>query len=165
MPNTFDPRTFSQMQAGMPYASYKKTILGKVFVNVLDPFSGNPVGLLLEGTKGTDTEVIDVWNEVEDLFFRRSNKKALETGTVIKIKREEKVEPKTIEQYSDDELKEVINQRYAAFQKSLSAITSEAVLYRMQLLAEEMDKSERFIGSIKAKLADVQRQPANLAEK
>jgi len=156
MANTFDPRTFSQMQAGTPIASYKKTILGKVFISVLDPFSGNPVGMLLEGRHGTDTEVIDVWSEVEDLYFKRANKRQLETGAVIKVKREEKVEEKTIEQSSDEELKAVINQRYAAFQKTLSSIASEAVLYRMQDLAEEMDKSERILTSIKAKLADVQ---------
>ena len=65
---------YTKMQAGTPYASYKKTSLGKVFVSALDPFSGNPVGIILEGEKGDEKEYVDVWSEGEDVFFKKTNK-------------------------------------------------------------------------------------------
>lgn len=161
--NNFDPKVFAQIQTGTPVATYKKTILGKVFVTVYDPFTRMPVGTLLEGEKGSETEMIDVWSDAEDLFFKRNNKKALDTGMVIKVTREEKESPKTIEQYSDDELRAVINVTYLAFQKTLSRITSEAVLFRMLDLVTELEKSEKFLTAIKSKLAEVQAKPANVA--
>ncbi len=139
---TLDSRVFSNMNAGQPYATYKKTILGKVYVEVINPFTQKPEGILLFGEKGTDTEMIDVWTEMEDVFFRRQNRRAFETGRVIKISRNQKPETKTIEQFSDTEMKDVLNQRYAAFQKTLSAVTSESVVYRMLDLASELEKSE-----------------------
>ncbi len=159
----FDPRVFSQMQSGLPVATYKKTILGKVFVQVYDPFTHQPVGLLLEGEKGTEAELVDVWSEAEDLFFRRKNKKALDTGMVIKTSRSsEKETPKTIEQYSDDELRSVINVTHAAFLKTLSRVTSEAVLFRMMDLVVELEKSDKYTTSIKSKLAELQVKSAGL---
>jgi hypothetical protein len=160
---TFDPKVFSQIQTGTPIATYRKTILGKVFVTVYDPYTRVPVGMLLEGERGTDTEMIDMWSEAEDLFFKRNNKKALDTGMIIKVTRETKEAPRTIEQFNDDELRAVINVTYLQFQKSLSRITSEAVLFRLLELTTEQDKSEKFSNAIKAKLAEVQAKPANLS--
>ena len=40
---------FSAMQTDKPHAVYKKTILGKVFVTVLNPFDESPEGILLQG--------------------------------------------------------------------------------------------------------------------
>jgi hypothetical protein len=160
----FDPRVFSNMQTGNPVATYKKTILGKVFVTVLDPFSHQPVGMLLEGEKGAPTESIDVWSDMEDMFFRRSNKKNLELGMIIKITRSEsKEEKRTIEQYSDEELKEVINMKYLGFQKVLSAITSVAVALRLEQLSIDMEKSEKIVTAIRAKVAELQGVPQSLA--
>jgi len=164
MPNTFDPKVFANMQDKKPYTTYEKTILGKVFVTVLDPFSGNPVGMLLHGRRGEPDTIINMWSEVEDLFFKRSNRRELERGTIVKVVLPEQVEePHTIEQYSDDELKSVINQRYASFQKVLSSIENEAVVYRMLNLAEEMEKSDRIMQAIKSKLAELQMHPAKVA--
>lgn len=156
---TLDPRVFSNMNAGAPYATYKKTILGKVYVEIINPFTGKPEGLLLFGTKGTDTEMVDVWSEMEDVFFRRANKVAFETGRVIKVTRNTAPPPKTIEQYSDEELKEVLNQRYAAFQKVLSGIKSESVVYRLLDLASDLEKSDRILTALRAKLAELQQKP------
>jgi hypothetical protein len=159
----FDPQVFSSMQTGKPYASYKKTILGKVFVTVLDPFSHQPVGMLLEGVKGSPTEIVDIWSEMEEMFFRRTNKKHLDRGMLIKVVRDEPKEVKrTLEQYSDEELKEVINMKYLGFQKILSAITSEAVAIRMEQLAQEMEKSEKILNAIRAKVAELQAVPQDL---
>jgi hypothetical protein len=153
----FDPRVFASMQSASPYASYRKTILGKVYVMVLNPFTNKPEGILLEGEpKEDDKAVIDVWSEMEDLYFKRQNRKHFQEGTIIKVQREEKPEVHTIEQYSDEELKEVINYRYITLNKTLNEITTAPVLMRMLDLAREMEKSERIVKAIEARLSAVQ---------
>src|ERR1035437_8146247 len=122
----------------------------------MNTFSSKPEGMLLEGEKGTETEKIDVWSEMEDVYFRRANKKALDTGTVIQFERSPEPGTRRMEQYSDGELREVINYRYPAFQKALSEVTSEATAYRVLELAQEMEKSKRIEAAIKAKLAELQ---------
>lgn len=173
MPEQYDPQVFSAMQADEPFSTYRKTILGKVFVQVLDPFSHIPQGLLLSGVKGTDTEKVDMWSVQEDLFFRRMNKKHLETGMVIKVPKAKPtevpvVEVKKLEQYSDEELRALVDhdsKHFIALQKTLANITSEAVAYRMLELAKELEKSEKIIKAIETKLAELQAHTPDLSLK
>lgn len=157
----FDPRVFSSMQSNTPYATYRKTILGKVYVTVLSPFTNKPEGVLLEGEPKTDERaMVDVWSEMQDLYFKRQNKKHFQEGTIIKVQREVKEEfPHTIEQYSDDELKEVLNYRYASLVKTINDINTVPVLIRMTELAREGEKSEKIIRAIEARLSEVQLNP------
>lgn len=157
-----DSTVFSAMQTGKPHATFKKTILGQVYVTVLSPFSNQPEGLLLTGAKDSETSMVDVWSEMEYVFFKRLNKRHLERGILIQIEKQEAKVEKFIEQYSDEELINVINQKYIAFQKVLSGITSEAVLFRMLDLAKELEKSAKIIGVIEAKIAELQAKPTNL---
>jgi hypothetical protein len=153
----FDPRVFASMQSGAPYATYRKTILGKVYVTVLSPFTNKPEGILLEGEPKEDSRaIIDVWSEMEDLYFKRQNKKHFQEGTIIRVEREPVQELHTIEQYSDNELKEVINYRYITFNKTLNEITTAPVLMRMLDLSREMEKSERIVKAIEARLSAIQ---------
>lgn len=162
MATQVDSSVFSAMQTGKPYATFRKTILSLVYVTVLSPFNNQPEGLLLKGEKGSETSMVDVWSEMEYVYFKRMNKKHLETGVVIQVQREDVKEEKIIEQYSDKELEDVINMKYISFQKVLSDITSEAVLFRMLDLAKELEKSAKIIGVIEAKIAELQAKPANL---
>jgi hypothetical protein len=155
----FDPQVFSDMQSGSPYATYRKTILGKVNVTILDPFTMKPEMILLEGEPKTDERAsIDIWSEVADLYFRRQmpNKKHFQEGTLIKITKEVKVEPHNIEQYSDEELKEVLKYKYIALSKTLNDINTAPVLMRMVDLAKEMDLSEKITKAIETRLSEVQ---------
>jgi hypothetical protein len=152
-----DNKVFSAMQTGKPLESYRKTILGKVCVDVLSPFTGKPEALILSGDpKRDEAAEVDLWSEMSVAFFKNSNKKLLSKGLLIKIVKEEKEEPRTIEQYSDEELKEVVNQRYYNLQKTLSEITAPAVVFRMLDLAREMDKSEKIIKSLETRLSQLQ---------
>lgn len=129
---TTSPEVFAAMQSGVPLASYTKTILGKLYVNFLNPFTGSPEGRLLSGDpKTSDDAIIDLWTVAEDLYFKRMNKRAFETGLLIKKVRKPAEEKKTIEQFSDEELIEIINMKTISFQKQLSEITSEVVLTRL----------------------------------
>jgi hypothetical protein len=157
---TFNPQTFAAMQLSKPFTTYKKKILGKVSVNFLSPWSGKPEGLLMEGDpeKGDDTCFYDTWSAAEDAYFTRTNKRLFDLGIIIKENRkEQETADKKIEQYSDDELKEIVNMKYAALQKVLSETTSPAVVSRMLTLAHDMDKSERIVRALEAKLSELQK--------
>jgi len=148
---------FSAKQTGTPYRSYRKTILGKVYVTVLNPFSNQPEGLLLEGDAADQKSEIDMWSERDDVFFRRMNKVHFDEGAIIEFKRDTSVVPeRTIEAFSDEELKAVINQKYLALLATLNKTDKEAVLYRMLKVAQELDKSEKIIKIIESRLAEVQ---------
>jgi hypothetical protein len=153
--------TFSAMQVGKPFKSYRKTILAKVFVQVLDPFSEQPVGLILEtNPKFPEKDIVDVWSEKEDVFFKRANKKQVEEGYVIEYTRPENevVEPK-IESFSDEKLTEVVNSKFMALQSVLNKIETEAVLLRMVAIARKEEKSEKIIGAIQARLSEINKLP------
>jgi len=157
---TFDPKTFAAMQLSRPFATYKKKILGKAAVSVLSPWTGRPEGIMMEGDpeKGDETCFYDSWSAAEDAYFTRINKRLFDLGVIIRENRKEQLIPadKKIEQYSDDELKVVVDMKYAALQKVLAETTSGAVINRMLMLAKEMDKSDRIVRALEAKLSELQ---------
>jgi len=157
MENNID--TFSAMQTGTPYKTYKKTILGRVYVIAIDPFNENPIGVMLYGdpTRGDESCFIDMWNERDDVFFKRKNKVHFDSGYIIEVLRKVKETPVEIpiEQFSDEQLKEVINMKFLALQAKLNKTSNEAVLYRMVDLSKEIGKSDAIVRAIEARLAEV----------
>lgn len=151
-----DARTISAMQVGEPVATYKKVTLGKVCVTVLNSFSGRSEGLILKGQPGEETEMVDVWSDKEDTFFQRMNAELMKRGVVIKVSRQKDSGPKPIEQYTDDELRDVINLQILQFRKLLSEIKSPTVVSRMLAIARAEEKSEKFINGLLAKLSELQ---------
>jgi cell fate (sporulation/competence/biofilm development) regulator YmcA (YheA/YmcA/DUF963 family) len=146
------------MQSGKPYKTYKKVVLGRVYVSAIDPFTEQPTGILLYGDprRGDESCFIDMWSERDDLFFRKQNKVHFDSGFIVEVIREVKeVVELPFEQFSDGQLKEVINMKYLALQAKLNKTSSEAVLYRMIDLAQEMEKSTKIIGAIEARLSEV----------
>jgi hypothetical protein len=159
MAQEIDARVFSAMQTGVPYKTYIKTVLGKVYVTILEPFSGQPTGYILEGNPRRNNEgcILKIWSEPQDMFFRTTNKRYFENGTIIDyVAPVEEEKEKPIESYTDDELKVVINQKYFALEKTLNNTKNEAVLFRMKTLAKEMEKSEKIVQAITARLSEVQ---------
>lgn len=155
---TQDLQVFSAMQTGKPYKSYKKTILGKVQVIVLNPFSQESSAVLLEGEDGSPDSILDVWSEKEDAFFKRMNRRALETGRIIAFtrKEEEPLETNTPEQMSDEEIKLLIKKPFLSLRAILEGTSSEAFVYRILRAAREAEKSEKFISAIEARLGEIQ---------
>lgn len=155
---TQDLQVFSAMQTGKPYKSYKKTILGKVQVIVLNPFSQESSAVLLEGEDGSPDSILDVWSEKEDAFFKRMNRRALETGRIIAFtrKEEEPLEVNTPEQMSDEEIKNLIKKPFLSLRAILEGTSSEAFVYRILRAAREAEKSEKFISAIEARLGEIQ---------
>jgi len=149
---------YSAMQTGKPFKTYKKTVLGRVYVSAIDPFSEQPTGVMLYGDPKRNDEscFIDMWSERDDLFFRKMNKVHFASGYIIEtVRKEQAVIETPIEQYSDEQLKAVVNYKFLALQARLNKIESDVVLYRMLDLAREMDKSEKITRVIEARLSEI----------
>ena len=149
---------YSAMQSGKPYKTYKKVVLGRVYVSAIDPFTEQPTGIMLYGDprRGDESCFIDMWNERDNLFFIKQNKSHLASGFIVEVVREVKAAPEpTFEQSTDEQLKEIINKKYLALQAILNKTSSEAVLYRIIDLARDMEKSEKIIGALEARLSEV----------
>jgi len=148
----------STLYSGKPLKSYIKTILGKVYITVWNSFEGIAEGHLLSGDPRHADEgcIVDIWTEEEDYYFRNKNKRHLQTGTIISYSRKESVAARTLEEFSDEELRLEINKKFLAFQNILNSTSSIAVLFRIKNLAGEMEKSEKIVKAIEARIAEVQ---------
>lgn len=151
---------FSMMNDGRPYKSYIKGILGQVSVVVWDNFEEMPLEIILKGNPKNRDEgsIVDVWSPKEDVFFNRVNKKHFNNGVLLAYTRPElpAVVEKTVEQSSDEELITMINSKFLAFQAKLNKINSIAVLFRIRGLAEDLEKSEKIIKAIEARISELQ---------
>ena len=152
---------FSAMQTGKPYKTYKKTILGKVATTVFNQFSQKPESLILEGDprKNDDTCFVDVWSEMEDVFFKRMNKAHMSSGRIIEVHRVEAPpvsEEELINTMSDEKANEVLTYQWYKFKSVLNSITSADTVHRLLLLAKDADKSEKFIKAIEARISELE---------
>lgn len=152
----------ANMIEGRPLKSYKKVILGKILLKLWDSLLNAEKELVFEGDprKGDET-VFDVYTEQERVYFERMNRRHFQTGSLVNYTRPEVAQEteKTFEQYSDDEIKAVIDsgsKRFISLQHTLNSIDSIAVLFRMRYLAEEMEKSDRITKAIEARISEVQ---------
>lgn len=152
---------FAAMQTGQPVRTYKKTIVGQVYCSTLDPFTNEPKGLLLSGdpTKDEESSMVDVWTDVQDVFFRKMNKRSLETGMIIEYKRKVDIlelQPEPYATASDEEIDEILNSKYYSLLSAINKITNETVLYRFLERARLLEKSEKIITAIDAKISELQ---------
>lgn len=146
------------IHGGSPFKSYIKTILGKVYVSVWDSFENKPEGWILEGDprKVDDGCIVDVWTPEEDFYFRNKNKRHLQTGDVIVYERKAVEKERTVEEYSDAELTEIVNSKFFTLQNVLNNTDSVAVLFRIKNLAQDLEKSEKLLKAIEARISEVQ---------
>jgi hypothetical protein len=150
---------YAAINSKRPMKSYIKTELGKVFVHVLDKYTDKPVGMLLEGDPRKKDKgcIIDFWSDKEDVFFREANKLHFERGTVIPYTRpEQEVKERTMEEYSDDELKDILTAPFFSLKSALDKTTSVGLVFRFLSLAQELEKSDAYIRAIESKLSELQ---------
>lgn len=157
---------YSAMQEDKPIKSYIKTILGKVYVMVLDPFNDQPMGLLLEGDpkKPDEGAILDVWTTKQDVFIRNMNRNHFTNGLIKEYTRSTEPRERTIEEATDPELTEIVNLKFLSLQSKLNKITSIPVLFRLANLARENEKSDKIIRAIEARLSEVQSLPKDEEE-
>jgi hypothetical protein len=158
MNKQFDPGVFSAMQTGNPIGTYQKTVISKVNVQILNPFTGEPNGSLLTGKPGEDESIYRSWSDAEDVFFTRQNRRLFKEGLIIRIesKKDEPEADVPLEQSSDEEVLKIINSRFNAVQNILQKTDSEAFVNRLLEAARREEKSERFVKAIETRLAELQ---------
>lgn len=154
--------TYAAMQDGEPLARYKKAIVGKVHVTVLDPFTGEPDGVILSGMPGDmntiDEQMVELWSAKEERFFERTNKKHINAGRLIKVESVQKPPPSP-NVVTDEEIDVLLDGRktkYLAFKNRLDKFTDTAPVFRILNKARELEKSEKMINSIEKKVSDLQ---------
>jgi hypothetical protein len=149
---------FASMEHGKPFASYIKTILGKVAVTTWDNFLGKPVDVILQGDprrKDVDC-IVNVWSEKENAFFKRANTRHFKKGTIIPYTAPEVVEEeKAIEQFTDAELEEIVKMKYQGFLHKVNKIESVPVLFRMKTIAEDIER-HKYIPPIEVRISELQ---------
>jgi len=158
-------KDYSLVEEGKPFKSYIKTILGSIWIRVLNPFTQEIENILLQGNpKDKDKEncIVDVWSSKEDHFFVKVNKIHLDNGFIIEYNREkqkEKVsEIKNINTISEEELEEIVNSKFFSLQSSLEKMDSIAIVFRMMEKAKELEKSEKIVNVIEARLTELQKK-------
>lgn len=162
-----DANMYSMMQTGKSYKRYIKTILGKLYVNVLNPFTDKPDGLIIRGNPQANKEdcIVEVWNDKQDVFFKRMNKRHFEQGFLIEYNPKKEIKKKkSPNQVTDEELIEILNSRFFKFQSEISKFTSPAPLQRLLFLAGEEEKSEKIVKAIEAKIAELQAKEYGLED-
>jgi hypothetical protein len=150
---------FDAMQEGKPLARFRKTILGKVHVVILNPFTQNPEGIILSGNPQRIEEwpdmVVELWSPKEKVFFERMNKKHIDAGRVIEIKDVPQAPPSP-NKISDEQIDKLLNSKFLALKNRLDKFTDEAPIFRILNRARELDKSEKIIKHIEEKLSELQ---------
>jgi hypothetical protein len=155
---------YSAMQLNKPFRVYKKTVLAKVFVQILNPFDGLPQGRLLQGFPGRNDEgcFVEIWSEKEDVFFRKVNKNHLTKGYLIPydVDKFSDVESKSKEidysSFTDEDIEKIINYKFLKLRAELNKADSEAHVIRMLSKAKELEKSEGIVNAITARLSELQ---------
>lgn len=160
---------FSAMQTGRPYKTYIKTILGKVFVNLLNPFDLSKEGKILVGNPKEPSEdcIVQTWSEMDDAYFKRKNKRHFEDGTIIEQKQVESAEQKrSPNALTNEEIDEILasSTRFLKMQKLVNDLTSLPPLFRLLERAKELEKSERIISFLQSKISELQAKEYSFPE-
>ncbi len=160
--DSYEREVFSAMAEGKPIVTYVKTIVGKVHLTVLDPYSGKPVPVTLQGSPAANNPkaVVQVWSTKDNQFFQQMNREHLAAGIlkpltpVEEVAREqEPVSPNTI---TDEEITEILNKPFLALKNKLNSFTAPAPVYRFERMAEEMEKSEKILEAIRARASELE---------
>lgn len=147
---------------GKPVARYRKAILGKVGVTIIDPIEGKPTDIIIEGNPADPEKQNDViitfWTDFEHDFFRRTNKILLSRGYLAICSDDVDEATISVNEVSDEDLREALNKPYFAIKALLDRFTSPAPVLRMLRMAEEMNKPVGTIEKIKERVSELQRE-------
>jgi hypothetical protein len=141
-----------------PIAIYRKDILGKVFVTVLNPFMNTPEGVLLQGND--DDSYVELFDNKSLAFFERVNRDHIRAGRLTKVKTKPVPEPSP-NIISDDEIDVLLDgkkTKFLALKAKVTTFTEEAPVKRLLDRARELDKSDKLVTFLEQTLSDLQVQ-------
>jgi hypothetical protein len=162
-------KDYGVIEGKPPFATYIKSVLGKVQVRYLSPYNREKEYIILEGdpkSRNNESCIIDVWSLSEDRFFRRENQKHFEKGYLLPYTRKEVVltEEDTVNSMSDDELKVLLQKdtKFFTLQNKVNKMTSVAPVSRLIEFAKEMEKSQKVIDFLQGKMSEIQMNEFNI---
>ena len=153
--------TFALMQAGTPLATFKKTHLGQLSVDVINLFDDKPMNIVLKGipAKNEEDSFVEIWSEKALMFFLRSprNRKHIASGALIEwvAPRNTNIQ-KTANNMSEEELAELVVAPFLKLKKTVETMTTEAALLRVVTAAEIANRPEKTMLFLRGKLSLLQ---------
>lgn len=156
-----DLAVYDAMQDGKPFKRYEKTILGRVHLTIISPFSGEVENVILSGNPDNasqrEASILNIWTQKEDQFLHRMNRVHFNKGNLVELKEEDVPQVYVSEnQVSEEEIEEVLNKPFLALKNKLNSFTSVAPCYRFLRAAEEMEKSEKILEAIRARISEIE---------
>jgi len=145
--------TFSNMQEGEPLARFKKTIVGKVHVVALNPFTGQPEGIILAG-EGEES-YIEIWDIKSLTFFRKLNKKHFEAGRLSELSAPP-VQSVSVNMISDEEIETLLNSHYLTLKHRVDKFTEPGPILRILNRARALGKSDKIFAFLEGRMAEVE---------
>jgi hypothetical protein len=147
---------YSAMQTKDPLARFQKTIVGKVYVTVLNEFNGQPEGVELQGTK--EESYVEIWSDKGLAFFQRMNKDHLGAGRLKRLKKKPPKKAPNPNMLTDVEIDELLNSKGAFLKMKARAnkFTEPAPAIALLHEAREQEKSDKVIAFLEEKIADLQ---------
>jgi len=157
----YDVVAKARAEGAEPIARYKKAIVGQVCVSIIDPFTGAPVDIILKGKEGIqgvleDDITVTLWTEMAHDYFRRANQVLLQAGYITPFNKEIASIPASVNEVSDEELVEILEQKFFTMKSFLDKVTSPIPVMSLLRLAEDMNRPVGTINAIKEKLSELQ---------
>jgi hypothetical protein len=152
---------FRSQEDGEPEKVYKKVIVGKVALRVIDNFTGEKAEVLIVGDPdNTDPDDLEIslWTPMEVRYFEKANKGLIEAGSIVEVSKKSKFEVDRVNALDDKALKELSHSRYFTLVSRLDEITSETTLQRLLKIAEEENRPAKTLNVIKGKLEELQQR-------
>lgn len=150
-----DYDVYSAMQEGQePLARYRKTIVGKVHVIALNPFSEQPEGVLLEGED--DGSYVELWDSKALVFFERMNRSHIQAGRLVKMEKTPEPPPPSPNQLTDEEIDKLLEGKFLSLKSRVNKFTETAPLLRLLNRARELEKSEKIIKYLEEEMSKLE---------
>ena len=148
------------LQEGKPHATYKKTVLGRVVIRLLEPIRLIPIEEVLSGDPedNPDSGMVSVWSPSEDKYLQRNNKLHLEAGILIPCEPGE-LEIDTLNQVTDKDIEEILLKPFLALKNKLETFTSTVPVRRFLIMAEKMNRPIKTLDHIKQVLSEMETEP------
>lgn len=157
-----DSSVYAKMQTKQPYKIYKKTILGLVSVNIIDPFTDLPVDVLLKGNPRVKEDLdcyVELWSERELMYFLRTNRVHLSEGVLVPYNKPiypTRIE-KTFDNLPDEEVAALVVAPFKKLENAVKKMRTESAIARTLTFAEEANRPEKTMAFLRERLSMIQR--------
>ena len=146
-------------EGGVAMRVYRKAIVGKVCVKLLDQYTGKQVEVLLTGEPGKalmeDIEV-SLYTKMEVNYFERQNRGLIERGSLILVSEEGNTPVRMENAISDEQITELLTGTYTVLAAAIKKISSVTTLNRILKVAEDLNRLIKTINLIKSQIEKVQ---------